>query len=57
MVAWNAKKAYEMSGVGPEDINVTQVHDAMTFCVTSSIEAPGYDRTLIIQDYGSLARF
>lgn len=42
MITANAKKAYETAGVGPEDIGVTQVHDAMTFGVISNIEALGY---------------
>jgi acetyl-CoA acetyltransferase len=41
-VVYNAKKAYEAAGVGPEDIDVTQVHDAMTFGVISHTEALGY---------------
>jgi acetyl-CoA acetyltransferase len=42
MVADNAKKAYEMAGIGPEDIDVTQVHDAMAFGLIAHIEALGY---------------
>jgi acetyl-CoA C-acetyltransferase len=42
MVARNAQKAYELAGLGPEDIDVTQVHDAMTFGVINTIEALGY---------------
>jgi acetyl-CoA acetyltransferase len=39
MAARNATKAYETAGVGPEDVDVAQVHDAMTFGVINHIEA------------------
>jgi len=36
-----AKRAYEMSGVGPEDVDVVQIHDAFTFGEIIQIEAMG----------------
>ena len=37
-----AKKAFEISGVGPEDINVMEVHDATAFGEISVMEALGF---------------
>jgi benzoylsuccinyl-CoA thiolase BbsB subunit len=37
-----ARKAYERGGIGPEDINVTQVHDAFTPGEILTIEELGY---------------
>lgn len=34
-----AKKAYERAGIGPEDVNVAEVHDATAFGEVSSTEA------------------
>jgi acetyl-CoA acetyltransferase len=37
-----AKKAFEIAGVGPEDINVMEVHDATAFGEISVMEALGF---------------
>jgi acetyl-CoA acetyltransferase len=36
-----AKKAYEKAGIGPEDIDVAEVHDATAFGEVSSLESLG----------------
>jgi acetyl-CoA acyltransferase len=36
-----AKKAYEKAGIGPEDVNVAEVHDATAFGEISSLESLG----------------
>ena len=36
-----SKKAYEKAGIGPEDINVAEVHDATAFGELSSVEQLG----------------
>jgi acetyl-CoA acetyltransferase len=41
MPVYNSKKAYEEAGVGPEDVDVAQVHDAMTFGLITHIEGLG----------------
>ena len=41
MIKSNAKNAYEMAGIGAKDVDVIQVHDAMTFGVISNIESLG----------------
>jgi acetyl-CoA C-acetyltransferase len=42
MVAINSKNAYETAGIGPEDIDVTQVHDAFAYGLIGQVEALGY---------------
>lgn len=37
-----AKKAYEESGIGPEDINMVECHDAFTICEPLYYEAMGF---------------
>lgn len=37
-----SKKAYEMAGVGPEDIDVVEVHDATAFGELRAIESLGF---------------
>jgi len=37
-----AKKAYEMAGVGPDDINLAEVHDCFTIAEICAIEALGF---------------
>ena len=37
-----SKKAYEISGIGPEDVNVLEVHDATAFGEISQSEALGF---------------
>jgi acetyl-CoA acetyltransferase len=37
-----AKKAFEIAGVGPEDVNVMEVHDATAFGEISVMEALGF---------------
>jgi acetyl-CoA acetyltransferase len=39
-----AKEAYEMAGVGPEDVNVAEVHDAFTIAEVLYYEAFGFAR-------------
>jgi acetyl-CoA C-acetyltransferase len=38
----SAKKAYEMAGVGPEDIDVFEIHDAFSIMSALSLEACGF---------------
>jgi acetyl-CoA acetyltransferase len=40
--AITVKKAYEIAGVGPDDIDVAEVHDAAAFGEIKSIEACGF---------------
>ena len=37
-----ANKAYEMAGIGPEDIDVAEVHDATSFCELYQAEMLGF---------------
>ena len=39
-----SRKAYEKAGVGPEDINVAEVHDATSFGELHQTEALGFCR-------------
>jgi acetyl-CoA acetyltransferase len=42
-IAWRlSRKAYDMAGVGPEDINVAEVHDATSFGELHQSEAIGF---------------
>jgi acetyl-CoA C-acetyltransferase len=38
----SAKKAYEMAGVGPEDIDLFELHDAFSIMAALSLEACGF---------------
>ncbi len=38
----SARKAYEQAGVGPEDIDLFELHDAFTIMATLSLEASGF---------------
>ncbi|HEX2989315.1 MAG TPA: thiolase domain-containing protein [Anaerolineales bacterium] len=38
----SAKRAYEMAGVGPEDIDVFELHDAFSIMTALSLEACGF---------------
>jgi acetyl-CoA C-acetyltransferase len=38
----SAKKAYTQAGIGPQDINVFELHDAFTIMAALSLEACGY---------------
>jgi len=37
-----AEKAYRMAGIGPEDIDVAEVHDATSFCEVYQMEMMGF---------------
>jgi acetyl-CoA acetyltransferase len=37
-----ADKAYAMTGVGPQDIDVAEVHDATSFCEVYQVEMMGF---------------
>lgn len=37
-----ARKAYAMAGIGPQDINVAEVHDATSFCEVYQAEMMGF---------------
>ncbi|WP_218188154.1 thiolase family protein [Desulfosarcina cetonica] len=39
---WAADKAYQMAGLGPEDIHVAEVHDATAFCEIYQAEMMGF---------------
>jgi acetyl-CoA acetyltransferase len=39
---WAADKAYQMAGVGPQDIAVAEVHDATSFCEIYQVEMLGF---------------
>ena len=39
---WAADRAYEMAGIGPEDIDVAEVHDATSFCEIYQSEMMGF---------------
>jgi acetyl-CoA acetyltransferase len=39
---WGAQKAYKIAGIGPEDVDVTEVHDASAFCEILQSEMLGY---------------
>ena len=39
---WAADRSYKMSGLGPEDIDVAEVHDATSFCEIYQAEMLGF---------------
>lgn len=39
---WAADRAYKMAGLGPEDIDVAEVHDATSFCEIYQSEMMGF---------------
>jgi len=39
---WAAERAYRMAGIGPEDIDVAEVHDATAFCEIYQAEMMGF---------------
>ncbi|MFH0998533.1 MAG: thiolase family protein [Pseudomonadota bacterium] len=39
---WAADRAYQMAGVGPQDIHVAEVHDATSFCEIYQAEMMGF---------------
>jgi benzoylsuccinyl-CoA thiolase BbsB subunit len=44
IVSLGAKKAYEEAGIGPEDIDMVECHDAFTICEPLYYEAMGFCR-------------
>ncbi len=42
LTKWAADKAYKMSGLTPQDINVAEVHDATSFCEIYQAEMMGF---------------
>ncbi len=39
---WAAEKAYRMAGLGPDDVDVAEVHDATSFCEIYQSEMMGF---------------
>jgi acetyl-CoA acetyltransferase len=39
---WAADRAYQLAGIGPEDIDVAEVHDATSFCEIYQAEMMGF---------------
>lgn len=39
---WAAQKAYSLAGIGPQDIDLTEVHDATAFCEIYQAEMMGF---------------
>ena len=42
LTRWAAQRAYQMAGIGPEDVDVAEVHDATSFCEIYQAEMMGF---------------
>ncbi len=42
LTGWAANRAYKMAGLGPDDIDVAEVHDATSFCEIYQAEMLGF---------------
>ena len=52
----SSKRAYEMAGVTPEDIDLFELHDAFSIMAALSLEASGFAERVSVQRYSAHQR-